>query len=573
MRKLITIILTIISISLNALATDDAQVLWTSINKDMHSFDTMMEHAAFIDIPKHELNNIATKLYPSNYAALSKQAHARIYYWKGWIATKINLDSAANYANKALALCDSTKYPYDYTRFSLLKADILRYEGNFAKAYFLYRNKIGSLKKFDDDFWQAKTNVSLGVIMQTLGEYPEALRYFTNAENLFKEAGSDACYSKNKINIANINYLLGYKQQGLAIITELQDSKFVTNDSIYLANVLVSKFQISDYKDTDAAIRAYNISQKIHDENLAVISRISMSTVYYNQGKFESAMQILATAYALAENMNDISKKRNILEDLEKCYRVMGQNKNADECKNKILILNDSIYHQESILNLKRAEHLATINEYESTIKEQNEKHRMRNILTLSISGFLLIVLVLSLWLLIASKKKNISDRKLQEEKNQRLQLINKQYSLDIEAKEKEIASNTVIIAQKNAKLKELAEQISKMEKHGEIASTESKILNDSISNELTDNDDWKFFKLKFDKVHPLFFTSLKETYPSLSKTELRLCAYIRIGMSAKEIAQILSVKPETINTSRYRIRKKMALKPEESLEAILENY
>lgn len=130
-----------------------------------------------------------------------------------------------------------------------------------------------------------------------------------------------------------------------------------------------------------------------------------------------------------------------------------------------------------------------------------------------------------------------------------------------------------MILAQKNTKLKELAEQIRLMEKQGEIARSESQILNDRISNELSTDDDWKYFKLRFDKVHPLFFASLKEAYPALSKTELRLCAYIRVGMSAKEIAQILSVRPETVNTSRYRIRRKMQLDPQESLEAILENF
>lgn len=95
--------------------------------------------------------------------------------------------------------------------------------------------------------------------------------------------------------------------------------------------------------------------------------------------------------------------------------------------------------------------------------------------------------------------------------------------------------------------------------------------LKQTIMEQLTADDDWRYFKLRFEKVHPGFFERMKDCYPALSRTELRLCAYIRVGMTAKEIAQVLSVKPDTVNTSRYRIRKKMQLAPDASLEAAIE--
>lgn len=535
----------------------------------------MMERAAFVDMPKQDLVTIATRLYAPNGISGTKlrQAQARIYFWKGWIATRINPTNAQTNLDLALSLCDSAAYPYDHARIQLLKADILRRNGNFAEAYSLYRMKIETMKIMGDTFWQARGQVALGTIMQSLGEYPEALRYFNNAQNLFEKVGSDACFTKNKINIANLNYMLGDKQQGLAILENIEQNKYVQSDSIYLANILVSRFHISDFKDTIAARKAYEISRNIQDDNLTVISDITMSMVFFNDGNYKQSLSLLNEAYNISDRLNDFPQKKRVLENLEKCYRALGKVSNADSCKSAILELNDSIFRQEKIEDLKRIEHLSTINEYESTLRQQNEKHKMRTTLILSVSALLFIVLILLLRLLNALKKKSITDHKLQEEKNRRLELLNEQYSLDIEAKEKEIASNTVIIAQKNAKLKELADKISDMERQGEIAASGSKILSDSISNELSDNDDWQFFKLRFEKVHPLFFSSLKTEYPALSKTELRLCAYIRVGMSAKEIAQILLVKPETVNTSRYRIRKKMELKPEDTLESILERY
>lgn len=129
-----------------------------------------------------------------------------------------------------------------------------------------------------------------------------------------------------------------------------------------------------------------------------------------------------------------------------------------------------------------------------------------------------------------------------------------------------------MLMSQKNAQLKELSSKIEHMRERGDIAQSNSDSLKSDIDRQLSADDDWRYFKLRFDKVHPNFFTQLQERYPDLSKTELRLCAYIRVGMSAKEIAQILSVKPETVNTSRYRMRKKMRLPSDLPLETAIES-
>lgn len=191
--------------------------------------------------------------------------------------------------------------------------------------------------------------------------------------------------------------------------------------------------------------------------------------------------------------------------------------------------------------------------------------------MAVSAGGVLAVILGLSLWIVWVSRRKAEGDRRLEEEKNRRLELINKQYALEIEAKEKELASNTMLMSQKNSQLKELSAQIERMERKGDIPQSNSDTLKNTIDRQLNADDDWRYFKLRFEKVHPDFFPALAQKHPGLSKTDQRLCAYIRVGMSAKEISQILSVKPETVNTSRYRIRKKMQLPADVTLESALE--
>lgn len=79
-------------------------------------------------------------------------------------------------------------------------------------------------------------------------------------------------------------------------------------------------------------------------------------------------------------------------------------------------------------------------------------------------------------------------------------------------------------------------------------------------------NTDDKTFEIQMDELHQEFFRKLKERFPSLSGNDLRLCAYLRVGLNSKEIADILNIQPSSSYISRSRLRKKLNLRPEEDL-------
>ena len=79
---------------------------------------------------------------------------------------------------------------------------------------------------------------------------------------------------------------------------------------------------------------------------------------------------------------------------------------------------------------------------------------------------------------------------------------------------------------------------------------------------------------MHFSKIHPRFFQRLKKVpcAKALTENELRMCAYFRIGMTAKQIAQILNVSPEAIRINRYRIKKKLMLTEADDLDDFIRN-
>ena len=83
-------------------------------------------------------------------------------------------------------------------------------------------------------------------------------------------------------------------------------------------------------------------------------------------------------------------------------------------------------------------------------------------------------------------------------------------------------------------------------------------------------NEDWEKFKYHFDKVRPGFFDELKQSHPILSQKDMKHCAYILMGLSAKDVASMLDVNPKSVDMARYRLKKKFKLEADRTISEYL---
>ncbi|MDR0364911.1 MAG: helix-turn-helix transcriptional regulator, partial [Bacteroidales bacterium] len=207
------------------------------------------------------------------------------------------------------------------------------------------------------------------------------------------------------------------------------------------------------------------------------------------------------------------------------------------------------------------------------TIAQQEIALKNRQFAVLVIVAVAVILLVMLL-LIIAQQKRRIKDnenkklsRQLEHEKEiQRLEKEKQEET--IAAKTREITSYSLQLSNKNVILKQIMDLSSQLSSATpkEVVEINKKINAIIKSNYNLDND-WKSFKIHFDKVHPRFFDKLKEHAPGLTENNLRICAYFRIGMSNKQIAQILNISPESVIIHRHRLKKKLNLTDEENLD------
>lgn len=129
----------------------------------------------------------------------------------------------------------------------------------------------------------------------------------------------------------------------------------------------------------------------------------------------------------------------------------------------------------------------------------------------------------------------------------------------NLEANQRELASTTLYIVQKNKLLADLKKQIQESNQlYPENKHQGLKGIQSILESNLYLDSDWLKFKLHFEQVHPNFFADLQSKYPALTKNEVRLHAYLHINLSTKEIAALLNVDPDSVRRAKSRLNKKM---------------
>lgn len=149
-------------------------------------------------------------------------------------------------------------------------------------------------------------------------------------------------------------------------------------------------------------------------------------------------------------------------------------------------------------------------------------------------------------------------------------QLQNRQHKLEIEAQNRQLMLDALRLNEKENALKAVQKQIMDASESGKEAKIVAHEVGNQIKMHVDVQTEWESFRHTFEKVHPGFFRLLKRKYSSLSENEMRLCAFINAGMTNKQIAYMLNIQPNSLKKARYRIRQKLNLSTEDSLEDFL---
>lgn len=161
---------------------------------------------------------------------------------------------------------------------------------------------------------------------------------------------------------------------------------------------------------------------------------------------------------------------------------------------------------------------------------------------------------------LIENKERQLRLEQL-ESQRQLVQIKNKNLQQNIENKNRELGMATMNLVKRNELLSNIKGELSKSKSLSEVGKV-VKLINSSIN----DTNDWELFEEAFNNVDKDFMKKIKSIHPSITPNDLRLCAYLRLNLSSKEIAPLLNISHKSVEVKRYRLRKKMGLEHDQSL-------
>jgi DNA-binding CsgD family transcriptional regulator len=165
--------------------------------------------------------------------------------------------------------------------------------------------------------------------------------------------------------------------------------------------------------------------------------------------------------------------------------------------------------------------------------------------------------------------EKEIFLKKEAEEREKQLSIIQtERLQTELKSKNRELANSAMSLVYKNELLQKLSQEMIKLkdEKGKALADDQFRKIQKVIDEGMNDERDWNLFETSFNEAHGSFFKKLKASHPDLVPNDLKLCAYLHMNMSSKEMASLLNISLRGVEIRRYRLRKKLNIPHDKNL-------
>lgn len=172
----------------------------------------------------------------------------------------------------------------------------------------------------------------------------------------------------------------------------------------------------------------------------------------------------------------------------------------------------------------------------------------------------------------LLEEKQEALHREAEANERRMMVLRNEKLEHELAVKNRELANAATNIMYKNEMLNTLHDELTKIKdaNGNKLKPEQLRKVNNLIDEAHNDTRDWDLFEKSFNEAHEDFFKKLKAEYPSLVPNDLKLCAYLRLNMSSKEIASLLNISLRGVEIRRYRLRKKVNIPKEKNLSEFM---
>jgi tetratricopeptide (TPR) repeat protein len=451
------------------------------------------------------------------------------------------------------------------------KANTLRSLGRYRECLEVHLKSLKLKEKIGDSEESiAASYWNIGNIHGDIENYEISNEYYNKAKVIYEQLKDVDALSSIKVNMA-INLQNQFQfEKSTSLFLEVEPYYIEQNYNNDLAGIYDNLgWGYSQQDSLDLAEYYYNksldISRQYGETSLIGLTLRHLGELYNKKGDYRKALRYMEDALQIAETTGTRKKMIGDLLEISKAYAGLGRFKKAYEYHQDYHKLHDEILNKENIERMNELEvQYQTEKKEKELIIKQNEiklleerKQKAENE-----KLFLIISLVGSLALAIAIIY-------ALRQKMKRNKVVRQKMDKDIEFKEKELTTHALHLAHKNEVLLDLKAQLEELKADSKNARQYQKIIN-HINLDINNDSNWEQFRAYFEDVHKDFNAKVMRNYPDLSNNDLRLMSLLKMNLSSKEIANILNISVEGVKKARYRLRKKLNLNTEESLQQLV---
>lgn len=535
---------------------------WECVDRDVDSATNRLE-SMFLGYG-HPDSVVALIGMLDSVAASSGQAdmkdivRARVWFWKGRLAYRSNFeDSAVACFDRGLDYVDSGRYPYTFwkLRFEREKTASL---SDVADIYAIQK-AYDYFKKVDDKPMQATVNVTVGNILSFAGQPRLAIDYFHTADSLYRILGYTDYIVKNRLNLARVLNLAGMSDSAYRIIKDLSNDSVVRHDFLTYNTVLRNMYV--DFGDEKALHEAYMMVREQPDYvDLKALYEALLSETHNRRGDTDSADFYSHRAFMAIDDVSIPSYKSVIWRMESRRHERAGRYDSALYCRDRAEIMEDSS------LRVANRDEVGYAQYYHDMSRIRNEKERDREMYLLLIAMIVLMAMAAGgvVWIIFTKKRQRLN---LQVER-ERTRLVESE--LERERAGRRVMALSLAKEETEKIMDNVKEAVDTLYKNERISREDAASLRSNLCDYALQASDWNNFEELFKSSNPHFVPRLFERCPGLTPMQVKLASLTLIGMSIKQIASYLNVKSESVMQARWRLRNRLRLADDESLEAAL---
>jgi tetratricopeptide (TPR) repeat protein len=507
------------------------------------------------EISKNDSTRVATLLEISNHYLLT------------------DLQLSFEYSEKALGIAEQNKNRQLYAQVLMNIGNNYFYQGLLDLSVKNYYKVLEINRELKDDEGLANVLTNLGGVLLQLHNFEEAKKNFHEAlpifVNLAKRKGDTippyqiiSIYNNLGIaheNLNEYNQAIDYYHRGISLAkrmpAEMRNLAMLYNN---LGSIHMKKGEYEKaFQNMDIALK---IRKDINDKNGEASSYRMLGLLYRYQNNYHKALDKFYAGYTLASEVGNTSILSSLSEQFFEIYSIKNQSDSA--LKYHVLLKNysDRINAEETKREFTRMEVVSHYKEKEKINLIEQKKQAMRHLFIAVVLSLIAIILGL-LYILTQNRLRRVSlmNKNIQLA-TEKAELERETLSKELELKNKELTTNVMYQIRKNELINSIAEKL--MANSHNFKKENQNLISEIIKElENTQEDNvWSEFESRFHQVHNEFYDKLNEINPELSPNERRLCAFLRLNMSTKEISSITNQSLRSIEVARTRLRKKLKL-------------